>query len=120
MTFTPDPEKMRRYLPGQRPYVEVTTGERKIHVNIMAWQRDMILIEYPPTIIDKYTHGQREAEWIHKSRAVRIRREDAVWALLDDDWDWHGAQDAKVSYRPDPWNIYSQEFPDSGINHDSE
>lgn len=113
MAFTLDPEKMRRYLPDRRPYVEVTTGERKIHAQVIAWQADMILIEYPATIIDKITHGQREVEWIHKTRAVRIRREDSIWELLEDDWDWHGAQDEKISYRPDPWNIYEQEFPSS-------
>lgn len=42
----------------------------------------------------------------------RIRREDSLWALLDDGWDWRGAQDAKISHRPDPWNIYEQVFPD--------
>jgi hypothetical protein len=111
MSFTPNPEKMRRYLPDRRPYVEVTTGERKIHAQVIAWQADMILIEYPPTMIDKFTHGQREVEWIHKTRAVRIRREDSIWAHLEDDYAGHGAQDAKISYRPDPWNIYEQEFP---------
>lgn len=73
----------------------------------------MILLDYPPRMISKYAHGQREAQWIHKSQAVRIRREDSIWADLEDDWTWHGDQDEKISYRPDPWNIYSQEFPEA-------
>lgn len=113
MTFTPDPENMQRYVPGRRPYVEVTTRERKIHAQVIGWQSDMILVEYPPTMISKYTHGQRDVAWIHKAQAVRIRREDSIWAQLDDDYAWHGTQDAKIFHRPDPWNIYSQEFPNT-------
>ncbi len=113
MTFVPDPEKISRYLPGRRPYVECTTNERKIHASILGWQGEMILIGYPPRMISKYQHGQREADWIHKSQAVRIRREDSVWAALEDDWPWHEAQDKKIPFRPDPWNIYPQEFPDT-------
>lgn len=113
MTFKADPEKMHHYLPGRRPYVECTIRERNIHARINGWQGDMILIDYPPRMISKFTHGQRKAEWIHKSLAVRIRREDSVWADLEDDYEWHQAQDERISFRPDPWNIYSQEFPDS-------
>lgn len=113
MTSTPDPEKMHRYVPNRRPYVEFTTGDRKMHAQIIGWQGDMILVDYPQRMIDKFTHGQREAEWIHKSTAVRIRREDSIWADLEDGYDWHHAQDENISYRPDPWNIYSQEFPDT-------
>lgn len=113
MTFIPDPEKISRYLPGRRPYVECTINERKIHASILGWQGEMILIGYPPRMISKYQHGQREADWIHKSQAVRIRREDSVWAFLEDDWPWHEAQDKKIPFRPDPWNIYPQEFPDT-------
>lgn len=112
MSFTPDPEKIRHYLPGSRPYVECTINERKIHAKIIGWQGEMILIDYPPQMISKYTHGEREATWIHKSQAVRIRREDSIWAELEDDWDWHGTQDEKISFRPDPWNIYEQEHPE--------
>lgn len=112
MTFIPDPEKMRWYLPGRRPYIEVSTEDSKIHAKLIAWQGEMIFISYPPRMIDKVTHGQQEVEWIHKSRVVRIRREDSIWAELEDDYDWHNAQDEKITHRPDPWNIYSQEFPE--------
>lgn len=33
-----------------------------------------------------FTHGQHEAEWVHKSTAVRIRWEDSLWASLEDDY----------------------------------
>ncbi|ALQ32640.1 hypothetical protein AA310_00140 [Arthrobacter sp. YC-RL1] len=113
MTFEPDPDKMRHYLPGRRPYVEIVMNERKIHARVMAWQGDRILVEYPATMISKYTHGQRETLWIHKSEAKRIRREDSIWADLEDDYTWHHGQDEKNAYRPDPWTIYGQNFPDS-------
>lgn len=57
--------------------------------------------------------GQRDVMWLHKSLAVRIRREDSIWAELEDDYPWHETQDQKISFRPDPWNIYKQEFPES-------
>lgn len=62
MDFPPDPEKMRRYLPGRRPYAEVTAGEPKTQAITVAWQGDMILLCSPPTTIDKLTHGQRDAD----------------------------------------------------------
>lgn len=113
MTFTPDPEKIQRYVPNRRPYVEVTIDQRKIHTEIIGWQGDMILISYPPRMITKFTHGQHEVLWAHKSSAVRIRREDSIWASVEDDYAWHQAQDERISFRPDPWNIYRQEFPDA-------
>lgn len=113
MSFTPNADDIRHYVPGRRPYVECTIHERKVHARISGWQGDMILLEYPPRMTSKFTHGQRNVEWIHKSLAVRIRREDSVWADLEDDYAWHQTQDQKISFRPDPWNIYIQEFPDS-------
>ncbi|MGA7205856.1 MAG: hypothetical protein WBX27_14625 [Specibacter sp.] len=113
MTFTPDPEKISHYPTPRRPYVQFTMNERKFHARVNGWQGEMIMVSYPPTLISKYTHGQRTTVWMHKSEAVRIRREDSVWADLEDDWPWHEAQDAKISFRPDPWIIYSQQFPDA-------
>lgn len=112
MTTTPDPEKIRRYRVNRRPYVEVTRNERKLHARVIGWHENMILVEYPPTIIDKYTHGQRSTEWINKSLAVRIRKADSLWATLDDNAAWHDLQDQKITHRADPWNIYEQEFHD--------
>ncbi|MFJ6419202.1 hypothetical protein [Paeniglutamicibacter sp. NPDC091659] len=76
-------------------------------------------MEYPPQLITKFTHGQRVVEWLDRSQAVRIRREDSIWALVEDDVKWHESQDLAISKRPDPWNIYKQEFPDGGMNHGS-
>lgn len=113
MSFTPDPEEIQRYVPKRRPYVEVTIAERKIHAEIIGWHGNMILISYPPRMITKFTHGQKDVQWVHKSLAVRIRREDSIWASLEDDYEWHQAQDERITFRPDPWNIYSQEFPEA-------
>lgn len=112
-TSTGGDENMRRYPPNRRPYVQFTKDERKIHARVLGWNENMILVEYPPRIIDKITHGQRDAEWINKSLATRIRRTDSVWAALDDDMGWHELQDRKITPRPDPWTIYAQEFPDT-------
>lgn len=108
----PDPEKIHRYQVNRRPYVEVTMNERKLHARVIGWHENMILVEYPPKIIDKYTHGQRSTEWINKSLAVRIRKADSLWATLDDNAAWHDLQDQKITHRADPWNIYEQEFHD--------
>lgn len=78
----------------------------------------MILVEYPLRLINNLTHGQRETTWINKDLAVRLRREDSIWAVAEDDHAWHRTQDAKITHRPDPWNIYSQEFPDAGDSGD--
>lgn len=111
---------MRRYPLNRRPYIEYTQDERKVHARILGWQENMILVEYPPLIIDKFTHGQRTTSWINKAIAKRIRRTDSVWATMDDDmpWHdvqdmpWHDVQDQKINRRTDPWTIYEQEFPD--------
>ena len=113
MTFTPDPGKTSHYLPTRQPYVECTINEHKIHARLLGWQGEMILVEYPLTMITKYTQGQLDVMWLHKSLAVRIRREESIWAELEDDYPWHETQDQKISFRPDPWSIYKQEFPDT-------
>lgn len=113
MTFEPAPDKTRHYVPGRCPYVEIVISERKIHARVMAWQGERILVEYPPATISRYPHGQREVLWIHKSEAKRIRREESVWGDPEDDYPWHQNQDEKITYRPDPWTIYEQEFSES-------
>lgn len=95
MVFTPDTDKMKHYLPGRRPFLEIALNERKIHARVMAWHRDQVLVEYPPTTISKFTHGQRTPRWLHKSEAKRIRREVSVWEDLEDDYPWHQEQDEK-------------------------
>lgn len=117
MTNAPRAEKLRRYQAGRLPYIEFSTAQGKLHARVLGWQAEMILIEYPPKIIDKFTHGQREAVWINKFLATRIRKADSVWATLDDDFGWHDTQDQKISFRPDPWNIYMQEFPGQKSTH---
>lgn len=114
MSFSPDPERIRWYQPGRRPYVEISLNERQLHARILGWQGEMILVEYPPRIESRFSYGQRETAWIHKSRAVRLRWEDSLWADLEDDNDWHQWQDLRISFRRDPWTIYSQENPPAG------
>lgn len=112
VTFTPDPSRVRWYTPGRRPYIEFTAAdEQKLHARVLGWQEDMILVEYPVLLIDRFNHGQRRSVWIHKSAATRIRREDALWSDLEDDYPWHEREDERIKYRPDPWSIYGQEFP---------
>lgn len=111
MEFKPDPESIRRYPPDRQPYVEFEADGGKVHGRVLGWQADMVLVEYPPTIIDRLTHGQREVLWLHKSLAVRIRQEDSVWATMDDDRAWHQAQDTMIRYTPGPWTVYGQVFP---------
>lgn len=97
------------YEPSRRPYVEFTADERKIHAQVLGWQGDMILTSYPPRLVDKSIHGQRKTEWIDKTVAVRLRREDAIWVSAEDDEYWHRTQDKQIQFRPNPWTVYGQE-----------
>lgn len=111
MSFVPDPAQIRFYTPGRRPYVEFTLKDQKVHGRVLGWQGEMILVEYPPDLHDKFNHGQRQSIWLHKDLAVRLRREDSLWADLEDDYRWHASQDERIKHRPDPWSIYLQEHP---------
>lgn len=108
-SFALDADLYREYAPGRRPYVEFNRGGAfKIHALVLGWQQGMIRVQFP---LSKTVPDARVCEWIHRDDAVRIRRQDSVWVSSDDDPAWHGRQDERINYRPDPWVILVQDEP---------
>ncbi|WP_346922897.1 hypothetical protein [Glutamicibacter creatinolyticus] len=114
MPETQDPrfEGMRRYEPNRRPYVEVREGDHRFHAQVIGWNHGDVFIEYPTKILNRVTTGQREVKWVPTAAAVRIRRADSIWASTEDDHAWHAAEDQRITYRADPWTVYTQEVPE--------
>lgn len=97
-------ENMNRYMPGERPYVQVMDPELgKIHAQVIGWVPGEVFIDYPVRIIDYVTTGQHNVQWVPGSTVTRIRRADSMWVSTEDDDPWHERQDAKITYRADPW-----------------
>jgi len=104
-------ERLRRYEPNRRPYVEVRDGDHRYHAQVIGWNDGAVFIEYPMKILNKVTTGQREVKWVATASAQRIRRADSIWASTEDDHQWHAVEDQRITYRADPWTVYSQELP---------
>lgn len=103
-------ENMRRYPPTQRPYVEALNEGWKIHAKVIGWDDDLIFIEYPSKVTSQMNKDAMDrVGWIHKNDAKRIRRADSIFASTEDDHDWHETQDARITYRADPWTILGQQ-----------
>ena len=101
-------ESMRRYEPRRQPYVQVTDHERgRYHARVIGWVPGEVFIEYPKQIIDYVTTGQLYFKWVPTESAARIRQADSIWLSVEDDTDWHEAEDRKISFRPDPWTVCS-------------
>lgn len=108
-------DHMLRYEPNRRPYVQVTDDERgRYHARVIGWVQGEVFIEYPKRIIDYVTTGQLYFKWVPTESAVRIRQQDSIWLSVEDDSDWHDTEDAKITFRPDPWTVYTQEEPGPG------
>lgn len=73
MTFVPDPGKIQDYQIGRRPCVEFDSLKGLVHATVIGWQGQMILVEYPPGLITKFTRGQRGVEWLDRSEAADPR-----------------------------------------------
>lgn len=104
-------KNMHRYTPTRRPYVEVRVGDKRFHAQVIGWNGKHAFIEYPTKIINRVTTGQREVGWVPIENAVRIRRADSIWASTEDDHEWHTTEDKHITYRADPWTVYTQELP---------
>lgn len=103
-------DRMKRYEPRRQPYVQVTDYERgRYHARVIGWIPGQVFIEYPKLIRDYTNTGQRYFKWVPTENAVRIRRSDSIWLSVEDDDDWHEHEDAKITFRPDPWTIYTQD-----------
>lgn len=103
-------ERMSRYEPRRRPYVQVTCPDLgKYHARVIGWIPGEVFIEYPIKILDYVTTGQLEVAWIPTATAIRIRRSDSIWLSNEDDHDWHQVEDESIKYRADPWTVYQQE-----------
>lgn len=103
-------EGIRRYEVHRYPYVEVRFPDQlPIHAQILGWNGDMIMISAPTKLLDRYSYDQSEVQWVRKEQARRIRSVDSHWANVEDDAEWHGREDAKIKYRPDPWTILGQQ-----------
>lgn len=99
-------ENMNRYMPGERPYAQVLDPELgKIHAQVIGWVPGEVFIDYPVRIIDYVTTGQHDVRWVPGSTVTRIRRADSMWVSTEDDDPWHESQDAKITYRADPWTV---------------
>lgn len=108
-------ERMKCYEPNRRPYVQVTDDERgRYHARVIGWVQGEVFIEYPKLIIDYVTTGQLYFKWVPTESAIRIRQRDSIWLSVEDDSDWHDTEDAKITFRPDPWTVYTQEEPGPG------
>lgn len=103
-------ERMQRYEPGRRPYVQLTGPDLgKYHARVIGWIPGEVFIEYPIKIRDYVTTGQLDVAWVPTAAAIRIRRSDSIWLSTEDDHDWHEHEDQKIKYRADPWTVYQQE-----------
>lgn len=103
-------EHMRRYTPTMRPYVEVTEGDWKTHAQVIGWVAGEIFIEYPLKAPRGPYPGPYEVKWVSTSLATRIRWADSAWTSTEDDFEWHKEQDKKITYRTDPWTIYTHDY----------
>lgn len=94
----------------QRPYVEALNEGWKIHAKVIGWDDDLIFIEYPSKVTSQMNKDAMDrVGWIHKNDAKRIRRADSIFASTEDDHDWHEREDAKITYRADPWLVLGQD-----------
>lgn len=97
-------EDLNRYMPGERPYAQVFDPELgKIHAQVIGWVPGEVFITYPVRITDRFTTGQHDVKWMPGEAVTRIRRRDSMWVSTEDDYPWHTRQDAKITFRADPW-----------------
>lgn len=101
-------KQIQYYEVSRRPYVEVT-DDGKYHAQVIGWIPGEIFIEYPRQISEYKATGRLHPKWVPTGSAVRIRRSDSIWLSVEDDDDWHEVEDAKVTFRPDPWTVYTQD-----------
>lgn len=103
-------QSMQHYEVYRYPYVEVRFPDKfPIHAQVLGWNGGMILISAPAKLLDRYSYDNPQVQWVHKDQAQRIRSVDSVWASIEDDSEWHEAEDKRIAYRPDPWLILGQE-----------
>ena len=97
-------EYMRTYMVREYPYVQVFDPELgKIHARVRGWVPGELFIEYPPNGCRWVYNGPREVKWVPTGSATRIKRADSMWRSAEDDHTWHEREDAKISFRADPW-----------------
>ena len=103
-------DHMRHYETRRQPYVQITDYERgRYHARVIGWIPGQVFIEYPKLIRDYTNTGQRYFKWVPTESWVGVRRSDSIGLSVEDDGEWHEAEDAKIASRPDPWTIYTQD-----------
>lgn len=108
--MTDHTQGMHRYEVNKYPYVEVRFEDKlPIHAQVHGWNGDMIMISAPTKLLDRYSHDNQQVQWVHKDQARRIRSVDSHWISMEDDHAWHEREDAKITYRPDPWTVLGQD-----------
>ncbi len=106
-------DRMKRYEINRQPYVQVTDAEQgRYHARVIGWIPGEVFIAYPKLIRDYTNTGKLYPKWVPTNSAVRIRRQDSIWLSVEDDEQWHQAEDSKISFRPDPWTVYTQDQPE--------
>ncbi|MGP9528129.1 hypothetical protein [Glutamicibacter sp. AOP5-A2-18] len=97
-------ERMRTYMTGEYPYVQVFDTELgKIHARLRGWVQGELFIEYPPNGARWVYNGRLDVKWVPTTSATRIKRADSIWRSTEDNHTWHEREDAKISFRADPW-----------------